>query len=87
MRIQFKPATISRQIMADDLGAQRQVLAKRAKSTVSREDATMRCENAEALSLQVQMLRTSGLTIDNIWSKLGTKAMKFAVNCATDTIP
>ena len=90
-RIQFKPATISRQIMADDPGARRQVLAKRAKSTVSSEDAAMRRENAEALPLQGQMLRTSGLTADNIWaiavSKLGSEAMKFALNCATDTLP
>jgi len=52
-RIQFKPATISSQIIADNPGAKRQVLAKRAKSTVSSEDAAMRHGNAEATYLTV----------------------------------
>ena len=90
-RIQFKPVTYSRNIMAENPGAHRQVLLKHVKNTANVEDATSRRKQAEALPLQGQMLRASNLTADGIWavavSKLGSEAMKFALNAASDTLP
>ena len=90
-RVQFKPVTYSRDIMADDPGVRRQTLTKRVKSKITTEDAIERREQAEALPHQGQMLRDSNLTADLIWatavSKLSSSAMKFALNSATDTLP
>ena len=90
-RAQFKPVTYSRNIMAENLGAHQWVLLKHVKNTANVEDATSRRKQAETLPLQGQMLRASNLTADGIWavavSKLGSEAMKFALNAASDTLP
>ena len=90
-RAQFKPATYSRNIMAKNPGAHRRVLLNHVKNTANVEDATSKREQAKALPLQGQMLRASNLTADGIWavavSKLGSEAMKFALNAALDTLP
>ena len=90
-RAQFKPVTYSRNIMAKKPGAHRRILLKHVKNTANVEDATSRRSQAEALPLQGQMLRANNLTADGIWaaavSNLGSEAMKFALNAASDTLP
>ena len=90
-RAQFKPVTYSQKIMAENSGAHQRVLLKQVKNTANVEDATSRRKQAEALLLQGQMLRASNLTADGIWavavSKLGSEAMKFALNAASETLP
>ena len=88
---QVKPVTYSQNTMAKNPGAHRRVLLKHVKNTANVEDATSRKSQAEALPLQGQMLRANNLTADGIWatvvSNLGSGAMKFALNAASDTLP
>ena len=91
IRVNFKPVHFSRTIMAEDPGAKRKTLAKKAKASVAMNDALARRENAEALPAQGQLLRCSNPTADLVWAtavtRLGSDAMKFALNAATDTLP
>ena len=90
-RLNFRPVTYSRDIMAEDPGGRRKTLIRKVKGSISAEDATTRREKAESLPLQGQMLRSSNLAADVIWaravSSLPSETQKFALNSATDTLP
>ena len=71
--------------MADDPGVRRQALVRRVKTNITTEDATARKEQAEALTLQGQMLRDSSL------ARLGYCRQQAWLrghdNSTTDTLP
>ena len=90
VRTLFKPVSFSRDVMKDDPGVRRQILTKRVKCAVSVEDAMARKKHMESLPVQGQMMRVGSYAAD-IWatavSRLGSEAMKFVLNAATDTLP
>ena len=89
-RAQFKPVTYNQNIMAKNL----EFIGRfywNVKNTANVEDASSRKSQVEALPLHGQMSRASNLTADGIWAtavnNLGSEAMKFALNAASDTLP
>ena len=61
------------------------------KNAIGFDEAVKRSEAAEALPVQGQMLRESTSNTDFVWatavSRLGSEALKFAMNAATDILP
>ena len=66
--------------MAEDPGAARHVLLKRAKAKITLQDAEFRAEKAKALPKQGQLLREGSDVGAGIW------ASAVALNAATDTL-
>ena len=77
--------------MAEDPGAARHVLLKRAKAKITMQDAGFRAEKARALPKQGQLLREGSDVGAGIWASavrvLPPAKLKFALNAATDMLP
>ena len=88
---EFHPMQHSQEIMANDPGASKRSLLKRAKSKLALDDADIRTDDAKALPKQGQLLREGSDVSAQIWaaavSDLSSEKLKFALNATTDTLP
>ena len=88
---EFKAMQLSQETMAEDPGAARHVLLKRAKAKITLHDAVSRADSAKALPKQGQLLREGSDAGAGIWASavalLSPAKLKFALNAATDTLP
>ena len=88
---EFKAMQLSQETMAEDPGAARHVLLKRAKAKITLHDAVSRADIAKALPKQGQLLREGSDAGAGIWASavalLSPAKLKFALNAATDTLP
>ena len=90
-RPEFRPMQHSQEIMANDPGASKRSLLKRAKFKVALDDADTRADHAKAVPKQGQLLKEGSDVSAQIWaaavSDLSSEKLKFALNAATDTLP
>ena len=90
-RALHQPMLVAREALCEDPGMSRQALAKRAKVTVTKEDAAARLEHAKSLECQGQVFREVDETAANLWAKvvltLSPVLLKFSLNAAQDTLP
>ena len=90
-RPQFQPMQFTRDVMAEEPGISRRALVNRSKAKVREEDATKKCEHAESLPRQGQLMRMTEAGATEVWSdavnSLPSESLKFALNAASDTLP
>ena len=90
-RAKFKPMLAAREVMADDPGAKRGILAKRSRNLVVTEDNEDRLAHAKSLIVQGQLHHLDDADGASLWldvvQTLPPECMKFALNAAQDTLP
>ena len=67
-RPQFQPMQFTRDVMAEEPGISRRALVNRSKAKVREEDTTKRCEHAESLPRQGQLMRMTEAGTTEVWS-------------------
>ena len=91
-RASFRPMVLARDIMAQDPGASRGVLGRRAKLLLTAEDSASRLKHAKSLPQHGELLRdTPDAASARIWSaaveNLSSAVIKLILNAASDTLP
>ena len=90
-RAKFHPMLRAREVMADDPGARRKTIMRRAKISVEIKDAEGRLHHAKGLAKQGELHLFVVEDAAALWSKvvqeLPPESMKFALNAAQDTLP
>ena len=90
-RVTFKPATLVKQLRAQEPSRSRQALARAAKSLLAEEDDERRSEHLHSLPAQGLMSRCWGQKSPQLWvvavEGLPPEPLKFTLNAVLDTLP